>query len=82
MDQMRAELAGLPGCIAVEPPYLTEDGSCLVGISRWESRQAFSAAGITMRPPDEIVDGETRPRQRFLLDEFHPRLGLSAHGAF
>jgi len=69
MREMGGALAGMPGCTAVEPPYLTEDGSCLVGISKWESRQAFFASGITLRPPDEIVDGETRPRQRFLLEE-------------
>jgi heme-degrading monooxygenase HmoA len=69
MREMGGALASLPGCIAVEPPYLTEDGSCLVGISKWESRQAFFASGVTLRPSDEIVDGETRPRQRFLLEE-------------
>jgi hypothetical protein len=69
MREMGRALGSLPGCIAVDPPYLTEDGSCLVGISKWESRQAFLASGITLRPSDEIVDGETRPRQRFLLDE-------------
>ena len=69
MREMAGALAGLPGCVAVDPPYLTEDGSCLVGISRWESRQAFLASGITLRPPDEVVEGETRPRERFLLDE-------------
>jgi heme-degrading monooxygenase HmoA len=69
MREMRDLLAGTPGCVSVEPPYLTEDGSCLVGISKWESRQAFLGSGITLRPPGEIVEGETRPRQRFLLDE-------------
>jgi heme-degrading monooxygenase HmoA len=69
MGEMRDALSSLPGCIAVEPPYLTEDGTCLAGISKWESRQAFLASGITLRPPDEIVEGETRPRQRFLLEE-------------
>jgi heme-degrading monooxygenase HmoA len=69
MREMGGALAGLPGCVGVEPPYLTEDGNCLVGISKWESRQAFGASGITLRPSDEVVEGETRPRQRFLLDE-------------
>jgi hypothetical protein len=69
MREMRDVLAGTPGCVAVEPPYLTDDGTCLVGISKWESRQAFLDSGITVRPPGEIVDGETRPRQRFFLDE-------------
>jgi len=66
---MREALAGMPGCLAVEPPYLTEDGACLVGISKWQSRQAFFASGITLRPPDEVVEGEIRPRQRFFLEE-------------
>lgn len=69
MREMRDALSDMPGCTSVEPPYLTDDGTCLVGISKWESRQAFFASGITMRPPDEIVNGETRPRQRFFLNE-------------
>jgi uncharacterized protein YndB with AHSA1/START domain len=50
-------------------PGKTDDGTCLVGISKWESRQAFFASGLTLRPPDEIVEGETRPRQRLFLEE-------------
>jgi quinol monooxygenase YgiN len=69
MREMRDLLLGTPGCLEVEPPYLTEDGECLVGISKWESKEAFEASGITMRPPGEIVEGETRPRERFLLHE-------------
>jgi hypothetical protein len=72
MREMRDALSGLPGCTAVEPPYLTDDGTCLVGISKWESRQAFFASGLTLRPPDEIVEGETKPRQRLLLEEPDP----------
>jgi quinol monooxygenase YgiN len=70
MNEMGDALGALPGCIAVDPPYLTDDGNCLVGISKWESRQAFVASGITLRPPDEVVEGESRPRQRFLLDSY------------
>ena len=69
MREMAGALTAMPGCLAVDPPYRTEDGSCLVGILRWESRQAFLASGITLRSAAEIVAGETRPRQRFLLDE-------------
>jgi heme-degrading monooxygenase HmoA len=69
MREMRGLLSEMPGCVAVDPPYLTEDGECLVGISRWESREAFQASGITLGRPDRIVPGETRPRQRFFLDE-------------
>ena len=67
MREMRDALASLPGCIAVDPPYLTDD-ACLVGISKWESREAFFA-GVTLGPADEVIEGETRPRQRFLLEE-------------
>jgi hypothetical protein len=69
MREMRDLLLAKPGCLEVEPPYLTEDGLCLVGISKWESKEAFLASGITLRPPDEIVEGETRPRERFFLLE-------------
>lgn len=50
MNEMGDALLALPGCIGAEPPYLTDDGSCLVGISKWESRRAFLASGITLRP--------------------------------
>jgi heme-degrading monooxygenase HmoA len=68
MREMREALERTPGCIGVEPPLLTEDGECLVGFSKWESREAFAASGFTLRAADEIVEGETRPRQRFLLE--------------
>ena len=69
MQEMGSMLAGTAGCTAVEPPYVTDDGACLVGISRWESKQAFLASGITLRPADEVVEGETRPRQRYFLEQ-------------
>ena len=70
MREMRDALLAVPGCIGVEPPFLTEaDGAeCLVGISKWESEEAFRSAGFELRAPDEIVQGETRPRQRFFLE--------------
>jgi quinol monooxygenase YgiN len=69
MREMRDLLLETPGCLRVEPPYMTEDGTCLVGISTWESAEAFRASGITVRASDEVVEGETRPRQRFFLHE-------------
>jgi hypothetical protein len=66
---MRDAMLAVPGCIGVDPPYLTDDGLCLVGISRWVSKKAFLDSGITLGPADEIVEGETRPRQRFLMEE-------------
>ena len=41
-------LTGTPGLLSVEPPHVTEDGECLVGISKWESEEAFRAA-VTLR---------------------------------
>lgn len=69
MREMRDLLSAEAGCLGVEPPYVTEDGECLVGISRWESKEAFFGSGITLRPADEVVEGELRPRQRFFLHE-------------
>jgi len=69
MREMREVPLGTPGCLGGEPPYLTEDGTCLVGISKWESKDAFFASGVTLRAPDEIVEGETRPRERYFLHE-------------
>lgn len=69
MRGMREAMLAVPGCLSVDPPYLAEDGECLVGISRWESRKAFLDSGITLGAGDEVVEGETRPRQRFLMDE-------------
>lgn len=69
MREMRDLLLQTPGCLGVEPPYLTQDGDCLVGISKWESKAAFLASGIKLRPADEVVEGETRPRQRHFLEE-------------
>lgn len=70
MREMRDTLLTVPGCVAVDPPYILDhEGECLVGISKWESKDAFLASGFVLRAPDEIVAGETRPRQPFLLDE-------------
>lgn len=67
MRQMREALLRISGCVAVEPPYLTGEGDCLVGISKWESREAFSQSGFT--PAEGIVEGEVRPRERYFLEE-------------
>ncbi len=71
MREMRDALLGSAGCLEVEPPYATEaaGAECLVGISKWESEEAFRSSGFTLRPPGEVVEGETRPRRRFLLRE-------------
>jgi hypothetical protein len=72
MRDMRERLLATPGCVDVAPPYAGDvEGDCLVGMSTWESKEAFDAADIPRRPP-EIVEGETRPRQRFFLQEILP----------
>ena len=48
MAQMRGWMESQRGCLGVEPPLLTEDGSCLVGYSRWESKEALLATGIDL----------------------------------
>ena len=70
MDQMRAAMERVPGCLGVDPPRLSEDGACLVGFSRWESREAFLATGITFGGTDEVPPGEVRPRERFFLTSY------------
>ncbi|MBV9855375.1 MAG: antibiotic biosynthesis monooxygenase [Streptosporangiaceae bacterium] len=64
----RAEAAaGTPGLLEIGP-WLEYDGDRVIGISRWESRQAFEAAmpgsGV---PSDVIHDGERKPRDYFHL---------------
>lgn len=70
MAGMRAAMEDQPGCLGVDPPLLTEDGTCLIGYLQWQSKEAFLATGTTFGPADEIVDGELRPRQRFLLNAY------------
>jgi hypothetical protein len=70
MAAMRGWMEAQPGCLGVEPPLLSEDGSVLVGYSRWESRQALFDTGITFGSDDEVLAGELRPRQRYFLSDF------------
>jgi hypothetical protein len=67
MDQMRGWMESQPGCLGVEPPLLTEDGTCLVGYSRWESKEAFLATGIDLDSLVETPSSELRPRQPLFL---------------
>ena len=68
MREFGEALRETPGLLSVEPPHATEDGSFLVGITKWESEEAFRAV-ITLREEDEVVPGEIRPRERFFLRE-------------
>jgi hypothetical protein len=67
MAQMRGWMQSQPGCLNVEPPLLSEDGTCLVGYSRWESKEEFLATGIDLEALDETPSGELQPRQRYFL---------------
>ena len=67
MAQMRGWMESQPGCLGVEPPLLNEDGSCLVGFSRWESKEAFLATGIDLDSLGETPSSELRPRQPYFL---------------
>jgi quinol monooxygenase YgiN len=69
MREMREAMLAVPGCLGVDPPYLDQNLTCLVGISRWVSKQAFLELGLTFGDQHETVSGETRPRQRFFLEE-------------
>ena len=70
----RAELmAGTPGFIEAGPWQL-EDDEPIVGISRWESKEAFLAAvppGFGV-PTSEVHEWETRPRELFHLKSPSP----------
>ncbi len=67
MAQMRGWMESQPGCLGVEPPLLTEDGTCLVGFSRWENKEALLATGIDLDALAETPSSELRPRQPFFL---------------
>ena len=67
MAQMRSWMESQPGCLGVEPPRFTEDGTCLVGYSRWESKEALLATGIDVDTLGETPSSELRPRQPYFL---------------
>jgi hypothetical protein len=67
MAQMRGWMESQPDCLGVEPPLLTEDGLCLVGYSRWESKEALLATGIDLNALAETPSSELRPRQPYFL---------------
>ena len=67
MAQMRGWMESQPGCLGVEPPLITEDGTCLVGFSRWESKEAFLATGVDVDTLCETPSSELRPRQPYFL---------------
>jgi heme-degrading monooxygenase HmoA len=67
MQRMAESMAGTPGLIEIGP-WLEYDGDAVVGLSRWESREAFEAAMPGSGVPNTIIhEGETRPRDYFHL---------------
>jgi heme-degrading monooxygenase HmoA len=67
MKRMAESMAGTPGLIEIGP-WLEYDGDAVVGLSRWESREAFEAAMPGSGVPNTIIhEGETRPRDYFHL---------------
>lgn len=69
-ESMRARagsMAGTPGLIEIGP-WLDRDGGRVVGLSRWQSKEAFEAAmpGSGVRS-DIRHEGESRPREYFHL---------------
>ena len=69
MKRMAESMAGTPGLIEIGP-WLARDGDAVVGLSRWESREAFEAAMPGSGVPNTIIhEGETRPRDYFHLTQ-------------
>jgi heme-degrading monooxygenase HmoA len=67
MRRMASSLAEVPGLLEVGP-WLEHDGDRVVGLSRWESREAFEAAMPGSGVPNDIIHaGESRPRDYFRL---------------
>jgi len=69
MTRMAEAAAGTPGLLEIGP-WLEHDGDRVVGLSRWESREAFDAAMPGSGVPSDIIhDGERRPREYFHLEQ-------------
>lgn len=67
MREMAGSMAGTPGLIEIGP-WLDRDGSRVIGLSRWQSREAFEAAMPGSGVPSDIrPEGESRPREYFHL---------------
>lgn len=57
-----------PGLLEIGP-WLDRDRTRVVGVSKWESREAFEAAMPGSGVPNEIIHpGEGKPREYFHLE--------------
>ena len=74
-DELLREMVEMAGFFADKRgfidagPWVEQGGGRIVGISKWESKEAFLASGLTIGGSTEIPEGETRPRERFYLEE-------------
>jgi heme-degrading monooxygenase HmoA len=60
-------MEGTPGLLEIGA-WQEHGGQRVVGLSRWESREAFEAAMPGGDEPDETIqEGESRPREYFHL---------------
>ena len=69
MTEMAAIMAKTPGFIEAGP-WQEVDAERIIGISRWESREAFLAAvppGFG-QPSSDVHEWETRPREPFHIE--------------
>ncbi|HEX8008582.1 MAG TPA: hypothetical protein VF482_19390 [Trebonia sp.] len=68
MKEMAASMAGTPGLLEIGP-WLDRRGGWVVGLSRWESLEAFEAAMPGSGVPAEVIHpGESKPRVYFHLE--------------
>ena len=67
MSGMAESMAGTPGLLEIGP-WLEGDGQRVIGLSRWESKEAFENAMPGSGVPNRTVHvGESRPREYFHL---------------
>lgn len=72
MSGMADAMAGTPGLLEIGP-WLDRDAARVVGLSRWESREAFEAAMPGSGVPNTVThSGESRPREYFHLVQPDP----------
>ena len=68
MRRMADFAAGTPGLIEIGP-WIDVDGTRVIDISKWESREAFEAAMPGSGEPNATVfPGEAKPRDYFHLE--------------
>ena len=67
MSGMAESMGGTPGLLEIGP-WLDTTGDRVIGLCRWESREAFEKAMPGSGVPSSTVhEGESRPREYFHL---------------